>query len=61
MTLHHAANLEWATMDRIIRRFLENAQQNGNSFSSGIDACHNYSSQNASYLAAQQVAGLLMN
>ncbi|ETS84893.1 hypothetical protein PFICI_02918 [Pestalotiopsis fici W106-1] len=58
MTLHHAANLEWGAMDRIIRRFLQNAQQNGNSFSSGIDACHNYSPHNG--YSSRQITNLLM-
>lgn len=59
MTLHQAAKREWTAMDQILRRFVENAMQSGNSFSSGINAPYGYSSQKQ--IGAANVAGLLMN
>ncbi|KAK6216424.1 hypothetical protein LQW54_003628 [Pestalotiopsis sp. IQ-011] len=59
MTLHQAAKREWVAMDQILRRFVENAMQSGNSVSSGINAFHGYSSQ--MQIGGANVAGLLMN
>lgn len=59
MTLHQAAKREWTAMDQILRRFVENAMQSGNSFSSGINASHGYSSQKQ--IGGANVSGLLMN